>query len=59
MTTKLSKGGYMSVPSSYEVEVMKRTGWSLDEVRRILKALDSNELSPADKQHYLEKISPF
>jgi hypothetical protein len=43
----------------YVDEVMQRTGWNKETVLRVLHGLDSNLFTPSDRQHYLEKISPF
>lgn len=45
--------------TEYEKEIMARTGWDIDEVRRVLCLLDSDKLSPKAQEYYLEKISPF
>jgi hypothetical protein len=45
--------------TQYEKEVMNRTGWTLKFTREVLRNLRENNYGPADRQYYLEMISPF
>lgn len=45
--------------TAYEHEIMKLTDWTIQQVRELLSMLQNDTLSPAGKQYYLEKISPF